>query len=52
MLYLRYFIKCACTFHTEPNKEKEAGTAPVKGELKRGRVRMNSTKLEAERVWS
>ena len=50
MLYLKYFIKCACTFHTEPNKEKEAGTAPAKGEL--GEESENSTKLEAERVWS
>ena len=33
MKCLRYFIKCACTFHTEPTKEKEARTAPVKGEL-------------------
>ena len=37
-------------FHTEPNKEKEAGTSPGKGELEGGRVKLNSTKLEAERA--
>lgn len=41
--------KCACTFHTEPNKEKQAETAPAKGELGGGRMRLNPSKWEAGR---